>query len=311
MAEEAIGNGIASDVDYQTGEEDLISRRDTDLGKDTKISELNRKIAALEQDNSELIREKGKRDAAIKELKEVIEGLRTDGATMKKEIEQSSEDKKAVQVISARALELETEVSRLQHDLVSSMTESDEAKEELRKLKDALQELTRSNLNKQAKIEDLEKEKASLQERIEREVAEMKKSKSESEKLKKEWDEMEKLKSSLEEALKQSQEKLKETEAKANRLQNELVESEKSVSKLKETEAKANRLQNELEESEKSVRKLKELNSNCTATARELDAADAEKGSNGLKLQWQTAVASTGTVAAAAAILYLNYARRR
>ncbi|XP_042481750.1 peroxisomal and mitochondrial division factor 2-like [Macadamia integrifolia] len=362
MADETIGNGAPSDVDYQTGEEDVMTRRDAGFfGRDSKVLEINRKIEALEYENSELTRERGKSEGKIKELMEVIEGLRTDGAALKdkqeelqREIEQSSEDKKALQVISARAVELETQVARLQHDLVSSMTESSEAAAELREVKDALEELKQRNLTKEAKVKSLEKEKASLLERIrdlEGEVAEMKKSKSQSEirirdlekkislmearefdnkdqgskheeetkakisekdgknlqlqkdiegleskvventsalqKLQKEISEIEKLNSSLEVALKQSQEKLKETEARANRLQNELAESEKSV------------------------RKFEELNPNGTETARELDAVNVEKGSKGVKLQWQTAVVSTGTVAAAAALLYLTYARRR
>ncbi|KAJ4982359.1 hypothetical protein NE237_033196 [Protea cynaroides] len=283
MADERIGNGVASDVDY------------TDFGKDAKVLELNRKIEVLEQENSGLIREKEESYERIKELMEEIEGFKTDGTELKDrleqrqmEIEQSSEEKKALQVVSAHAFELETQVSRLQHDLVSSMTESEEAAAEVRRLNNALEELKQSNLNKEAKVEELEKEKASLLERIEREVGEMKKFKFETEKLQKEKDEIEKLKSSLEEALKRSQEKVMET---------------KTV---------ADRLLNELEESEKLVKEFKELNLNCTATARELDAADAEKGSKGLlQLQWPTVVASTGTVAAAAALFYLSYAKRR
>ncbi|KAJ4975245.1 hypothetical protein NE237_000351 [Protea cynaroides] len=79
-------------------------------------------------------------------------------------------------------------------------------------------------------------------------------------KLKNEKDEIEKQKSSLEKAIEHSQEK------------------------LVEIEAKANRLESELESSEKSVRNFKEQNHNYTATARDLEAADAKKGSKGMKL---------------------------
>jgi tropomyosin-2 len=46
---------------------------------------------------------------------------------MEKEIERSRESQKALNVVPARAAELETKVLRLQHDLISTMSDSEEA----------------------------------------------------------------------------------------------------------------------------------------------------------------------------------------
>ncbi|KAJ4959292.1 hypothetical protein NE237_026403 [Protea cynaroides] len=238
-----------------------------------------------------------------------------------------------------------------EHNLVSSVKESDEATAKLWKLKDALDELKQNNINKEVKIEELEKEKASLLERMEREVVELKKSKSASEIRNRELEEklslmeaMEidnrnqgskreeeaKAKTSekdgkilqLQKAIKGLESKVVEDSSALQKLKNEKDEIEKhkyylekamehSQEKLMEIEAKANRLESELESSEKSVGNFKEQNDNYTAMATDLDAADAEKDSKGMRLQWQMAVACTGIVAATATLLYLSFARQR
>ncbi|XP_031257317.1 peroxisomal and mitochondrial division factor 2 [Pistacia vera] len=110
MAEpETILNGVAStETENQTAESFY------DLGQDNKIAELTRKTEALEEEN--------------REMKERIKKLTI-------EIEGSEEDKRVFESIAARAVELETEVSRLQHDLITAMSEGDEASAEVAELK--------------------------------------------------------------------------------------------------------------------------------------------------------------------------------
>ncbi|XP_010273382.1 PREDICTED: peroxisomal and mitochondrial division factor 2-like [Nelumbo nucifera] len=352
MADEEIVNSVASDVNGKGPEkESLDSKRDLDLDK--KVSELNRRIEVLEQEKSGLLRDKGENDEKIKLLTEEIEGFKRNQedmevrlGEMQRQIDESGEDKKALQVIAARAAELETEVFRLQHDLSSSMSESEEALRELQEVKDAYEELKQSNLHKESMVKALEMEKVCLLERIDGEVGVLKKAKAENEgrilyleeklsmveakeaknreesnkiegeamvkiseqeikilqllnevkgleanianksldlvKLEKEKDEIEAAKRSLEEALSQSKEKIKEKEAQVSQLQQELLSSNNFVMELKNRE-----------------------------TACKSSMVDAENGSKCIKLQWPTAVASTGTLAAAAALFYLSYAKRR
>ena len=50
-------------------------------------------------------------------------------------MEEAEERKKALDAVAARASQLETEVSRLQHDLIAAMSEGEEANGEITELK--------------------------------------------------------------------------------------------------------------------------------------------------------------------------------
>ncbi|GLU04008.1 hypothetical protein SLE2022_211750 [Rubroshorea leprosula] len=74
---------------------------------------------------------------------------------MKRELDQSDDDEKLLESIAARAVELESEGAKLQHDLINAMSEGEEANVKVGKLKKELGE-------KRLKIEDLEREIESL-----------------------------------------------------------------------------------------------------------------------------------------------------
>ncbi|KAJ0083427.1 hypothetical protein Patl1_31155 [Pistacia atlantica] len=122
------------------------------------------------------------------------------------EIEVSEEDKKVFESIAARAIELETEVSRLQHDMITAISEGDEASAESEKV------------DSEKKVRELERKVGTLK------VKELE------EKCKR-WKVEKK---SVEGSLKESESKSKEIEAKISELEKEIDEAKTVISGLKE-----------------------------------------------------------------------------
>ncbi|KAF6146338.1 hypothetical protein GIB67_020432 [Kingdonia uniflora] len=286
MADETvINNSFASLSEDQTVEIEGTKTRDIDLN-DSEISEMKSKIDDLEQQKALLIGENQESRVRIRDLSDEIEGLkRVNSSTKEKlgemqaEIDRAEEHKRALQVISARASELETEVFRLQHELGSLVVENGDAATEIRELQSVIEVLKLENQERGAAVEALESEKVSLLERIERGVVETKERESKSdavvvvgaEKEKAEIESLKTLKGSLEEA-------------------------------LKEMEAKVTRLESDLKDSEKK----------STVVMNGSGGLASKRGLKSSKVQWTTvALASTGTVVAMGAMVYINCARRR
>ncbi|VVA94974.1 unnamed protein product [Arabis nemorensis] len=104
-------------------------------------TELNRKIGELESRNHELVRDNGEISRKIQSLTVEIEELRGGESKakrkmgeMEREIDKSYEERKVLEAIAARASELETEVARLNQELVTAVTEGEEATTEAKKL---------------------------------------------------------------------------------------------------------------------------------------------------------------------------------
>ncbi|XP_047149374.1 peroxisomal and mitochondrial division factor 2-like, partial [Vigna umbellata] len=126
MADDGIANGGVYD---QYGEEST-----------TKIKVLQRK-------RDELVNENATRKEEIKKLTAELGILRRDGAMnnekieeMQREVAQSRDAAKAAEVIAARAANLETNVARLQHDLISEMAAAEEARADASELRKNLGE---------------------------------------------------------------------------------------------------------------------------------------------------------------------------
>ncbi|XP_052179071.1 peroxisomal and mitochondrial division factor 1-like [Diospyros lotus] len=141
---------------------------------DPKTSSLIQKIETLEQEKRELVHENDVVKGRIKKLKEETEKLESDKAELKKEVEQSEAEKKTLQSVAARAAELETDVSRMQHDLITSMSDADEANKEISELKILVEELKKSEAEKESKAMVLEKERNLLLERLHKDGEQMK-----------------------------------------------------------------------------------------------------------------------------------------
>lgn len=306
MADEITVNGVDSIVDPITNG---ISKNDRDFEEHNKVSDLERKIGALEDEKLAIIRENEEQKGRIKlmvleidvfkkyqeEMEERLEKMRT-------EIYKSEDDKKALKVIAARASELETELFRLQHDLQSSIAESEDYNSELQKLTGEYEMLKQSNREKDLKISDLqmerdavteqmEKSKAGMGDRIrclEEQVEALLSNKENFEKVK---NEMETLKSSLGEKLK----KLKEKSKERKKIQKELSQKNAAM------EAKLIAYAEKKVEMEKKIAELE----------MEDEIEQSADGGRGLRFHWPVAAASTGMIAAAVAMIYLRNARQR
>ncbi|KAL4622272.1 hypothetical protein ACB092_06G285500 [Castanea dentata] len=337
---EILINGAESD---QTGESfyDLDQRGGGDGGAggsdyDARVSELNWKIESLEREKVELASENSESKELIKKLSLEIGELRSDNASkeeklgeMAREIERSGEELKALESVARRAVELETEVSRMQHDLISSMSEGEEANKEASELKRALGEKGERVERLEREVESLRKEKLESEKRVrelERKVGvlEMKEVEEKSKRVRIEEEMRDKIdekereiggfrkkvqeletvvaksgaelekwvreKLGLEESLRKSDEKAKVTESMMLGLKKEVEEAEKVISGLKEKAAEA------INGSVNGVREF---------------VVEGEKKS-GLKLDWPVVAGSTVAIAsAAAAAAYVVYARRR
>ena len=120
---EIIINGVELD---QTGESSYDLDQPVDSGNyDARVSELNRKIESLESKKLRMVKFNSKSEKRIKKLSLEIEELQNDNALkkeklkeMEKEIEWSGEELKTLELVAKRAVELKTEVSRMQHDFV-------------------------------------------------------------------------------------------------------------------------------------------------------------------------------------------------
>jgi len=319
MADENVINGVASDgVDDQTGERfyDLDQRGDNDA----RVSDLSKKIESLEIEKLQLVHENTETKERIKKLTAEIEELKNDYAwkneklgEMENEIERSNEAKKALEVIAARAVELESDVSRLQHDLISAVSDGEEANKEVIELKREVESLKKEKLESEKRVRELERKvgvlevkeieekskkvriEEEMRERIdekEREIGGFRKKVEDLESLiAKKGGELEKWmreKLGLEALVRESEEKAKSVELKFFGLQKEVEEAEKVISGLKEKAVDA-------------------INGS-------VDGIRARVGgeNKGLNLDWPVVAAgSTGAIAFAAAVAYVIYVRRR
>ncbi|GAB4827187.1 hypothetical protein Ancab_034077 [Ancistrocladus abbreviatus] len=128
-------------------------------------------------------------------------------------------------------MELETEVARLQHDLISLMNTGEEANLEIEELRGEIEGL-REELQKRERMVETEKAKTH-----ENATAKMDEREGEVSRLRREKEEVEESVSLLEAKLKKSEEKGKEMEAKLMQLMGKSKESDKMISGLMEKAA--------------------------------------------------------------------------
>lgn len=319
MADETAMNG----VDDQGAE----SFYDAD-----QTAELSRKVETLEQEKLKLVKENEETKERIKKLTVEIEKLRSDEAELKekvkdleKEIQGSEEDKRALGAIAARAAELETEVSRLQHDLITAMAEGDSATKEVAELKGELGE-------KGAKIESLENDVESLKtakaeseirvRELERKIGvlEVKETEERSKRIRAEEEVRERVEG-LEEQERQIAELKKVVVELEALVSDNGVEAEKwgkervsveaalrdSEERVKAMESKFNLLQKEVDAAETVLREVK--NNTVRVVNGAVDEVFNGGGEKGLNLQWPVVAGSA--IVAGAAVICVLYGRRR
>ncbi|XP_041005473.1 peroxisomal and mitochondrial division factor 2 [Juglans microcarpa x Juglans regia] len=333
MADERISNGVSFDAENnQTVENfyDLDQRTDNEV----RDSGLTKKIESLELEKLQLVHENAKVKERVEKLTAEVEELQNNNALMKeklegmeKEIEQSEEAKKALDAIAARALELETEVSRLQHDLISTMSEGEEANKELVELKRILGDKGVRIENLEREVESLKKEKVESERKVrelERKVGvlEVREIEEKSKKVRIEEEMREKI-AEKEREIGGFRKKVEDLESVISEKRFELEKwttekldlkalSRESEEKAKLMELKVVGLQKEMEEAEKVIAGLKEkavdtVNGSLNGIRESVISGEKK----GLNLDWPVVVGATGAIAVAAAVTYVIYGRRR
>ncbi|KAK4796260.1 hypothetical protein SAY86_028586 [Trapa natans] len=322
MADEPAFNGV----------EDRDAEDFFDAENEGKINELTQKIKSLELDRADLVRGNDESKERIQVLLVEIERLKSEAAVsvgkferMEKEIELAEEGQRAMDSIMKRAAELETEVSRLQHDLISVMSEGEEYNKEIAELKTLEEEKGKRVVGLEKEIEILKKDKTESEVKardLERKIGilEVRETEGKREKLRVEMELEEKI-GEKEKEVGELKDKIESLEwiVKREALQLEKWKKNESCADnaLKESQKKENEmgsklldLQGELEQAEKVISEMKERateNINGTINGlRGITDAD-EKGS---RVQWPlVAVGSTGAVAVVAAMAYICYVR--
>ncbi|KAE9456720.1 hypothetical protein C3L33_11376, partial [Rhododendron williamsianum] len=293
MADETAINGAALREDDGSVEV-FVDFDETNAKAAPSGSTMAQKIEALEQEKRQLVHENDIVRERIDKLKEEIKGLESDKAELKREVEQSGADKRALESISARAYTLETEVSRLQHDLITSVNEGEEAGREIVELRREVEGLK----ERASRAEVFEKERDLLLERVDEREDEVRKIRKvvedrealvakkelEVERVKKERDELEGL-------LEEAERKGREMEEKVAELRKELEAREKIICGLKERAV-------DLVNGSKAV-----------VVDGEFRGDGEDKGLVGLKVQWPVVAAAAATGAAIGAGAVLCYVR--
>lgn len=308
----AATNGLAShDGDDRSveisGTEEQREEVFVDFDENEARAVSNQKIQVLEQEKRELVHENDVVKERINKLKEEIKGLESDKAELKREVERSESDKRALESISARAYELETEVSRLQHDLITSVNEGEESGREVVQLRREVEELKKNEL----KAELFEKERDMLLEMIDKDAVRVRELEG---KIDEKEDEIRKMKKLIEDRdliVAKNGVEMERVKKEREELEGLLRKAER---KGKEMEEKVGELRKELEASERMISGLKEkildgVNGKAAVVVDGDFREHEEKGLMGLKVQWPVVAAAGATGAAIAAVVVLSYVR--
>ncbi|KAK0590985.1 hypothetical protein LWI29_034032 [Acer saccharum] len=245
-----------------------------------------------------------------KEMKERI-------TTLTIEVDGSEEDKKLFDSIAARAVELETEVARLQHDLITAIGEGEEATHEVAELKKAIAEKGEKLDSVEKEVDALKKEKAESEKKVrelERKVGllEVKEIEEKSKKLRVEEEMREKIDEKDREIIvfkRRVDELVSELDKwkfEKKSVEETLILSEK---KSKEMEFLILQLQREAEEAQKVITGLKEKTlDGFNGTDRDVQLS---VGAQDTGFNWQLPAVAVAAAAASAGVVYACYARRR
>ncbi|KAM5580025.1 peroxisomal and mitochondrial division factor 2-like [Rosa sericea] len=300
-----------------------------------QTASLSRKVSSLEWEKGELEKENRETKEKIGQLTKEIETLKSGEREMKEklremelQVERNEEGKNMLETVANRAMELETEVGRLQQDLITAMSEGEEANTELAEMKRVVVEKGEKIDGLEKELETLKKLKAESEKRVrelERNIGllEVKEIEERSKRVRAEEEMRERLeakdgevslfkkkieelesvigkngvelqkwmqgKSNVEVALRESEEKSKAMELKMGQLQKDVVEAGRVINELKEkTVGVINGTVNEM---------------------KEILEGGNETGSKGLSLP--VVAGSAGAIVAVAAVVFVLYGRRR
>ncbi|KAE8689253.1 putative Phy rapidly regulated 1 [Hibiscus syriacus] len=155
-------------VDGEAEDQTADNFYDTD---ETKLTQPDTKIKRLESQKLDLSNENNDLKERIMKVTMEFDRLRNKEAEMKLEMDRWDEDKRILESVTARSAILETEVAKLQHDLITSMSEVKEANKELIQLKGELEEKRERELERKLGISEVrETEEWSKRVRTEEEI---------------------------------------------------------------------------------------------------------------------------------------------
>lgn len=300
-----------------------------------QTASLSRKVSTLEWEKDELERENRETKEKINQLTNEIENLKSGEREMKEklremelEVERNDEGKDVLETVANRAMDLETEVTRLQQDLISAMAEVAEANTEVVELKRVLEAKGEKIDSLEKELESLKKAKADSEKRVrelERKIGvlEVKETEEKSKRVRVEEEMREKLeekdgevglfkkkiveleavigrngvelqkwmkeKSNVESVLRESEDKSRAMELKMGQLQKEMVDAGRVINELKEkTVGVINGTVNEMKE-----------------------ILDGRKETESKGLSLPVVAGSAGAIVAVAAVVFVLYGRRR
>ncbi|XP_017629130.1 peroxisomal and mitochondrial division factor 2-like [Gossypium arboreum] len=253
---------------------------------EAKISKLVNKIEGLESEKIKLTNENKEMMEQMEKLNHEMDHLQKRDEEMRLEMDEWDEDSSFLESIAARSANLETEVTRLQHDLRTSTREVGEAKKEVIQLKKALEE------------------KALVIERLRHEIAELRKEKVKREKKGRE----------LEAKIGILEVRVTEERGKKSRVQEEMKERiDELKKKIEDLEADAAKMSNELKRRKEEKRQCEEkamgLEFNMLALKDMVDEKTNEAKSGKVKdigyidKRLEVPIATVGTVAAIAVVV--------
>ncbi|KAL6137204.1 hypothetical protein ACLB2K_062496 [Fragaria x ananassa] len=300
----------------------------------TQTASLSRKVSSLEWEKGELERENRETKENIGQLSKEIEVLKSGEKEMKQklremelEVERNDEGKNVLETVANRAMELETEVARLQQDLITAMAEGEDANTELAEVKRVLVEKGEKIDSLEKEIETLKKGKSESEKRVrelERNIGvlEVKETEEKSKRVRAEEEMRERLEAKDGEVslFKRKIEELESVIGKHGvELQKSMEEKSKvelalreSEDKSKAMELKMGQLQQDVVEAGRVISEAKEktvgvINGTVNETKEILEGGN-ETGSKGLSLP--VVAGSAGAIVAVAAVVFVLYGRR-
>ncbi|XP_073298451.1 peroxisomal and mitochondrial division factor 2 [Primulina huaijiensis] len=123
-----------------------------------EISGLTLKFSDLEQENDKIKQQQEEYKRQIEELEDSVKVLSNENDEFKKQVNKVETENNALGAVVARAAELETDVSRLQHDLVFTMSDLQETTAELSDMKSEMAGIKQREEEKDVKLEAIEME---------------------------------------------------------------------------------------------------------------------------------------------------------
>ncbi|XP_019193494.1 PREDICTED: protein Hook homolog 1-like [Ipomoea nil] len=244
-------------------------------------SKTSAKIAALQQENRQLVNENDLIKERVEKLKKSIDDSNNEKAELLKMVEESEFETRALRSITTRVAELEEEASQLQDHLGKAFNDLEESSSEASLLRSTVVGLKSSENEKEIKIQAIEEEKKLLILKVE------------------------KLEASKDDQKVEKEAKELHIRALKNKLQD--WDKEKAELAKKEMEARVDEMKGRVLEIEKKL-KDKEL---LIADDHTNGIPVAEGKNYGFKLEWPLVIGSAvAAIALATTVIYLRNARK-